>query len=160
MGANLAVGVGIGNQMASSMVGAMNQQQPPAAAPGGGMGAAPPPPAPEGGSSGGGNAGGGGQAAPTENGDPALSKFVARVKKLLSGEPIDIAQGRQGTGSTEQRSAGPAGPGQPVVPSSRGSARWWWVLPIFGVSMALILVMKEQHKEMLRNLTHHLAERA
>jgi membrane protease subunit (stomatin/prohibitin family) len=54
MGANLAVGVGIGNQMASSMVGAMNQQQPPAAPGGGGMGAAPPP-APEGG----GGAGGG-----------------------------------------------------------------------------------------------------
>jgi len=53
MGANLAVGVGIGNQMASSMVGAMNQQpQPPAPGGGGGMGAAPAP-APEGGGGGG-----------------------------------------------------------------------------------------------------------
>ena len=56
MGANLAVGVGIGNQMAGSMLGAMNQQPP--AAPGGGVsvGAAP---APEGGAGGAGGAGGG-----------------------------------------------------------------------------------------------------
>ena len=52
MGANLAVGVGIGNQMASSMVGAMNQQPQPPAPGSGGMGAAPAP-APEGGGGGG-----------------------------------------------------------------------------------------------------------
>ncbi len=42
MGANLAVGVGIGNQMASSMLSGINQQQQPPAAPAGG-GAAPAP---------------------------------------------------------------------------------------------------------------------
>jgi membrane protease subunit (stomatin/prohibitin family) len=46
MGANLAVGVGIGNQMAGSMLSGLNQQQPPAAPSGGGAG---PVPAPAGG---------------------------------------------------------------------------------------------------------------
>jgi len=50
MGANLAVGVGIGNQMASSMLAGINQQQQPPAAPA--AGAAPAPaPAPVGGGS-------------------------------------------------------------------------------------------------------------
>jgi len=48
MGANLAVGVGIGNQMASSMLAGINQQQQPPAAPSGGAAPAPAP-APAGG---------------------------------------------------------------------------------------------------------------
>ncbi len=57
--------------------------------------------------------------------------FAARVMKLLSGE--------QGTKSMEPSSVAP-GP-------RHGPSRWWWALPIFGVTMALLLVMKEGRKE-------------
>ncbi|SDR83250.1 TIR domain-containing protein [Opitutus sp. GAS368] len=64
--------------------------------------------------------------------------FTARVRKLLSGAEIEPGRPRPGH-ETRGEVAAP--------PGSRGPSRWWWVLPIFGVTMALLLVMKEGRKE-------------
>lgn len=66
--------------------------------------------------------------------------FAARVKKLLSGEP--------GAGSREPAPAGRKGDTQNLESGTgnRRLGRLWWALPIFGVTMALVLVLKEGRK--------------
>jgi len=61
--------------------------------------------------------------------------FATRVQKLLSGE---MEAGRP---RSAERGEGVASP------IKRGPSKWWWALPIFGVTMALLLVMKEGRKD-------------
>ncbi|MDB5805559.1 MAG: band 7 protein [Betaproteobacteria bacterium] len=79
MGANLAVGMGIGNQMAASMAG-IGQQQPPAA-PGGGMG--------------------GGGAAPAPGGSPAPAAAASPVDDVM--ETLEKLHGLVGKGILTQQ---------------------------------------------------------
>ncbi len=60
-------------------------------------------------------------------GGETTEKFCTRVQKLLANEAFEVA---------------PAA----AAPVARGYSRskWWWVLPIFGVSMMLVLVLKER----------------
>ena len=70
-------------------------------------------------------------------GGDAPEKFCARVKKLLGGEePVGAASRRD-----------ESGPKASPAKASRGPAKWRWALPIFGVTMALLLVLKESRKE-------------
>jgi hypothetical protein len=75
-------------------------------------------------------------------GGETSAAFSGRVQKLLSGE--------QGAGSKE-RGAGRARPaerGEGTVPRRiNGPSKWWWVLPIFGVAMALLLVLRAGRQE-------------
>jgi len=61
--------------------------------------------------------------------------FCVRVKKLLEGSDVgaslDDARGRA--------------QGAPL--QLRGLSKWWWLLPIFGVTMALLLVPKERRPD-------------
>jgi TolB-like protein/Tfp pilus assembly protein PilF len=66
------------------------------------------------------------------------SAFATRVKNLLGGTVAGVADpGLPGSTSPAKPRAGP---------HRQGLSKWWWVMPIFGVAMALILVMKEQRK--------------
>lgn len=58
--------------------------------------------------------------------------FCARVKALLNPEPRSGAVWKNET--PVRRTAG------------SGMPRWWWALPIFGVTMALVLVLKEKQE--------------
>jgi len=63
-------------------------------------------------------------------GGAATPSFVARVAKLLSGDTAHVPE---------------SGPARAAVPAPRRSAgRWWWALPIFGATMALILLVREK----------------
>ncbi|MDB6116112.1 MAG: TolB amino-terminal protein, partial [Lacunisphaera sp.] len=67
--------------------------------------------------------------------------FAARVMKLLEGEvgaSFDDARGR--------RQAAPLHPVHGTAPSR--PSKWWWGLPIFGVTMALLLVLKEGRRDL------------
>ncbi len=59
--------------------------------------------------------------------------FVARVKKLLDGSEMEAGRPRPA-----ERGEGAASP------KRSGPSKWWWALPIFGVTMALLLVLKER----------------
>src|SRR6478736_5383348 len=63
-------------------------------------------------------------------GGETTAAFVARVKKLLEG---DVA----GVDDPGPASARPATGRRPPV------SKWWWALPVFGLTMALFLVLKE-----------------
>jgi len=66
--------------------------------------------------------------------------FCARVKNLLEGNvraSLDDARGRAQYAPLQDRGGA----------SRRGPSKWWWVLPIFGVTMALVLVLKEHRRE-------------
>ncbi len=77
--------------------------------------------------------------------------FCERVKKLLGGEPEDRGQTSHGLG----RATGPGSAADDIGKAEDRArnqepktqtlrlGRWWWVLPIFGVAMALVLVLKE-----------------
>lgn len=67
----------------------------------------------------------------------ATPKFCARVKALLEGEGQEArGEGREGrTYDQEPKAKNPR------------LRRFWWALPMFGVAMALVLVMKEGRKE-------------
>ncbi|HWA28570.1 MAG TPA: TIR domain-containing protein [Lacunisphaera sp.] len=60
--------------------------------------------------------------------------FVARVKKLLDGDSTEAGR---------PRPAVERGGGTPP-PAGTGPSKWWWALPMFGVVMALALVLKEK----------------
>jgi len=64
---------------------------------------------------------------------PAL---VARVQKLLSGSEMEAGRPRSAEYS-----------GGAESPRKSGPSRWWWVPAIFGVTMAMILVLKEGRKD-------------
>jgi len=86
---------------------------------------------------------GSGEASPAGSEDPVLAKFVARVRDLLSADPAARAKVPRFTGQwSEGRTNNP----EPVI-NSRRLGRLWWALPIFGVAMALLLVMKEGRKD-------------
>lgn len=71
-------------------------------------------------------------------GGEAPAAFVARVKKLLSGETEGVeAALRRDSSDGSGRKAPPAA-------SRSGPSKWWWALPMFGVAMALVLVLKER----------------
>ena len=57
--------------------------------------------------------------------------FVARIQKLLGDEP----------GATDAAAATPRA--QPVTPNGR-SRRLWWLAPIFGVTMALLVLLRDR----------------
>jgi len=79
--------------------------------------------------------GSGGQARP-EDADPTLAAFAVRVQKLLGGSEMETGRSR------------PAEHAETVTaPARRGLSKWWWALPVFGVTMALMLVLKEGHKD-------------
>ena len=61
--------------------------------------------------------------------------FAAQVKRLLGG---DVGRDLRIPPSSEK-----AGFGDPAL-QRRGPSKWWWALPIFGVAMALLLVLKEK----------------
>jgi TolB-like protein/Tfp pilus assembly protein PilF len=63
--------------------------------------------------------------------------FAARVKKLLAGD-ADGVGGILHPDSSEQ-----SGDKIPPTHARHSARRWWWALPIFGVMMALLLVLKE-----------------
>jgi len=67
-------------------------------------------------------------------GGEATPAFGARVRQLLSDEPEP--------GNMEQKNVTPPAHRRRATP-----AKWWWALPIFGVAMALLLVMRESRKE-------------
>ncbi len=62
--------------------------------------------------------------------------FCARVKALLDG---DVGRDLRIPPSSDK-----AGFGDPALQRNRRLGRWWWALPIFGVTMALMLVIKEK----------------
>src|SRR3954468_9779993 len=61
--------------------------------------------------------------------------FANRVKTLLEGSELEAGHPRPANRSE----------GTPA-PNDR-ARRWWWALPIFGVMMALLLVLKEKRPE-------------
>jgi tetratricopeptide (TPR) repeat protein len=65
--------------------------------------------------------------------------FVARVKKLLSGG--------HGPGIAETASRQPPTTNRQPASNNRRPSRLWWALPIFGVAMALLLVVNERRKD-------------
>ncbi|AOS43662.1 invasion protein regulator [Lacunisphaera limnophila] len=69
----------------------------------------------------------------------ATPAFCVRVRKLLDGTAAGVVDPGL-PGSTSPATSRP-------VPPRRGASKWWWVLPIFGVTMAMVLVMKEARKE-------------
>jgi len=62
--------------------------------------------------------------------------FAMRVKELLSGEV--------GASLDDARSEANNGRRQATPLPRRGPSKWWWVPAIFGVTMALLLVLKER----------------
>ena len=67
--------------------------------------------------------------------------FCARVKKLLGGGIDSVGGALRPDGSVM------SGHKAPPTQVHRGLSKWWWALPIFGVTMTLILVMKEGRKD-------------
>jgi Flp pilus assembly protein TadD len=61
--------------------------------------------------------------------------FTARVRKLLGGSEMEAGRPRRAQDDKIGR-----------PPAMIGLAKWWWVLPIFGVALALALVLKEGRK--------------
>ncbi len=72
-------------------------------------------------------------------GGEAPPAFAQRVKKMLDGS--DVGRDLRIPPSSEK-----AGFGDPAL-QRPGVSKWWWVLPIFGVMMALMLVLKEGRKD-------------
>ena len=64
--------------------------------------------------------------------------FCARVKQLLDGGPSSREAGMGGR-ETASQELGP--------PRGNRPSKWWWALPIFGVTMAMVLVLKEGGKK-------------
>jgi len=71
---------------------------------------------------------------PAGEADP---RFCARVKALLSEEP---------SAKSEDGGAAPRANNPEPRTQNQRLRRFWWVLPMFGVAMALVLVMKESRK--------------
>jgi len=69
----------------------------------------------------------------------ASPAFCARVQKLLGGEAEVRGQTSDISG---QKSKNP----EPRT-GNRRLSRWWWIAPIFGMTMALALVLRESRKE-------------
>src|SRR6187431_743136 len=63
--------------------------------------------------------------------------FAARVKRLLEGESARVG------GALRPDVLAESGHKAPPTQNRRGPSKWWWVLPVFGVTMALLLVMKQ-----------------
>ncbi len=73
-------------------------------------------------------------------GGGAADKFSERVRRLLLGSEMEAARPRPAA-LTQHREPGTG---------NRRLSRLWWVLPIFGVTMALLLLLKEKgpaHRE-------------
>jgi TolB-like protein/predicted Zn-dependent protease len=71
-------------------------------------------------------------------GGEATPAFCARVRKVLSGEPAASGQQSAVSGQRTQN--------QEPRTRSRRLSRWWWIAPIFGMTMALALVLRENRK--------------
>ncbi len=74
--------------------------------------------------------------------------FCARVRKILDGNVGASLLSRHGPATADNDARGRAQGAplhEPGGTSPRGPSKWWWVLPIFGVTMALVLVMKQSH---------------
>jgi hypothetical protein len=56
--------------------------------------------------------------------------FAERIRKLLAGD------------AAPERDAAPVVPSRP---RRRAGLRWWWIAPMFGMIMAMLLLLRERH---------------